>query len=146
MLIGYAWVSGRGKPLTSRKRRLTERASTGSLPTSRAEPRVGRRQLDHAFSQLRPGDILVVLKLDRLGRSVQHLIATVKYLNRRGIGFRSLQGEHRHDDGAWASSCSTRLAEPWLSSSGDLIRQRHQGPTGRESPSLVARAPGAQAR
>lgn len=39
----------------------------------------------------REGDIIVVWKLDRLGRSVQHLIQTIKELNNKGIGFKSLQ-------------------------------------------------------
>jgi DNA invertase Pin-like site-specific DNA recombinase len=40
---------------------------------------------------LREGDVLVVWKLDRLGRSIQHLIASINDLNSKGIGFRSLQ-------------------------------------------------------
>ena len=40
---------------------------------------------------MRPGDTLVVWKLDRLGRSLRHLVATIAELADRGIGFRSLQ-------------------------------------------------------
>jgi DNA invertase Pin-like site-specific DNA recombinase len=43
------------------------------------------------LDQLRPGDTLVVWKLDRLGRSLRHLVDTVTGLAERGIGFRSLQ-------------------------------------------------------
>jgi DNA invertase Pin-like site-specific DNA recombinase len=39
---------------------------------------------------LRPGDTLVVWKLDRLARSVQHLIEIIEQLHKRGCGFRSL--------------------------------------------------------
>jgi len=42
--------------------------------------------LDYA----RSGDIVVVWKLDRLGRSIQHLIEVVTLLGERGVGFRSL--------------------------------------------------------
>jgi len=45
------------------------------------------RLLDH----LRAGDTLVVWRLDRLGRSLRHLIDTVTALADRGAGFRSLQ-------------------------------------------------------
>src|SRR5215203_3440722 len=49
--------------------------------------RVGLAQ---ALAVLRPGDCLVVWKLDRLGRSLPHLLTTVTDLNTRGIAFRSL--------------------------------------------------------
>jgi DNA invertase Pin-like site-specific DNA recombinase len=50
-----------------------------------------RPELTRVLDQIRPGDSLVVWKLDRLGRSLRHLIDTVGDLQRRGIGFRSLQ-------------------------------------------------------
>jgi DNA invertase Pin-like site-specific DNA recombinase len=42
------------------------------------------------MAALRPGDTLVVARLDRLGRSMPHLVATVHQLAARGIGFKSL--------------------------------------------------------
>jgi DNA invertase Pin-like site-specific DNA recombinase len=50
-----------------------------------------RPQLAKAIAALRTGDTLVVWRLDRLGRSLRHLIETVNDLRDRGIGFRSLQ-------------------------------------------------------
>ena len=49
-----------------------------------------RPQLTAVLEQLRPGDTLVVWRLDRLGRSTSHLIQTVTALEQRGIGFASL--------------------------------------------------------
>ena len=50
-----------------------------------------RPVLEQVLDQLRPGDTLVVWKLDRLGRSLRHLVDTVSGLAGRGVGFRSLQ-------------------------------------------------------
>ena len=49
-----------------------------------------RKGLEDAIHYAREGDILVVWRLDRLGRSLRHLIETITGLNNRKIGFRSL--------------------------------------------------------
>jgi DNA invertase Pin-like site-specific DNA recombinase len=49
-----------------------------------------RKGLDEALNYVRSGDTLVVWRLDRLGRSLPHLIATMIALEERGIGFKSL--------------------------------------------------------
>ena len=49
-----------------------------------------RPKLDQVLDHLRPGDTLVVWRLDRLGRNLRHLIATVTELQAREVGFRSL--------------------------------------------------------
>ena len=50
-----------------------------------------RSGLQEALDFLRQCDMLVVWWLDRLGRSLKHLLETVSELEERGIGFRSLQ-------------------------------------------------------
>jgi len=50
-----------------------------------------RRPEIPVLEQLRPGDTLVVWRLDRLGRSLRHLIDVVTGLDERGVGFRSLR-------------------------------------------------------
>jgi len=50
-----------------------------------------RLQLDAVLEQLRLGDTLVVWRLDRVGRSLRHLIEVVTGLDERGVGFRSLR-------------------------------------------------------
>ncbi len=50
-----------------------------------------RPEFDKVLDQLRPGDTLVVWRLDRLGRSIRHLIDQLRALDERGVGFRSLQ-------------------------------------------------------
>jgi DNA invertase Pin-like site-specific DNA recombinase len=49
-----------------------------------------RPQLDQALALIKRGDVLVVWKLDRLGRSLSHLIELTSDIGQRGIGFRSL--------------------------------------------------------
>ena len=52
--------------------------------------RTARPGLEQALTFCRPGDTLVVWKLDRLGRSMAHLIETIRTLEQRGICFHSL--------------------------------------------------------
>lgn len=49
-----------------------------------------RSELAQALDYVRPGDCLVVWKLDRLGRSLPHLLRIVADLQTRGVAFRSL--------------------------------------------------------
>ena len=53
--------------------------------------RADRPELTKALDMMRERDVLVVWRLDRLGRSLRHLIEVVGDLEERGIGFRSLQ-------------------------------------------------------
>lgn len=66
-------------------------AVTKSILILASGAKTQRPHLDEAIAYLREGDVLVVWKLDRLGRSIQHLIETIQNLNNRGIGFQSLQ-------------------------------------------------------
>lgn len=52
-----------------------------------------RPGLEACLRALRDGDVLVVWKLDRLGRSLPHLVRTVDELKTRGVGFRVLSGQ-----------------------------------------------------
>jgi DNA invertase Pin-like site-specific DNA recombinase len=81
-----------------------------------------RPQLAKMFDHLRTGDTLVVWKLDRLDRSLRHLIDTVAELERRDIGFRSLQEsiDTTTPGGKLVSHIFGALAE----FERDLIRQR----------------------
>jgi len=47
--------------------------------------------LSAVFDDLRAGDTLVVWRLDRLGRSLPHLIEAIRDLEGRGVGFKSVQ-------------------------------------------------------
>lgn len=56
-----------------------------------------REGLDRLLDKAREGDTIVVWRLDRLGRSLSHLIQLVEQLKARGIGFKSLQEEINTD-------------------------------------------------
>lgn len=89
-LIGYARVSTFEQTLDLQRDALLQlgcgRIFTETISGAKAD-RVGLRE---ALAFLRPGDTLVVWRLDRLGRSLQHLIETVTDLHARGVGFKSL--------------------------------------------------------
>lgn len=91
MLIGYARVSTHDQNLTLQTDALKaagcERIFTDHLSGANEE----RPGLAEALAYAREGDALVVWKLDRLGRSLKHLVETVASLEQRGVGFRSLQ-------------------------------------------------------
>ncbi len=68
------------------------------------------RALRQALDYVREGDVLVAWKLDRLGRSLVHLIETVTTLEHRGVGFRSIAEaiDTTRPEGGWCSTCSVR--------------------------------------
>src|SRR4051812_27529221 len=91
MLIGYARVSTLDQTLALQQDALTA-AGCEQLYTDTVSGSVTERPgLTQALSHLRAGDTLVVWRLDRLGRSLPHLIETARQLQQQGIGFRSLQ-------------------------------------------------------
>jgi DNA invertase Pin-like site-specific DNA recombinase len=91
MLIGYARVSTVDQNLDLQRDAL-ERAGCARIFTDQMSgAKAERPGLEQALSHVREDDTLVVWKLDRLGRSLPHLVQTVMGLNDRGVGFKSLQ-------------------------------------------------------
>ena len=91
-LVGYARVSTGSQDLdlqldalekcgVAKELIFTDKASGAS------QDRAG---LETCFKQLRPGDILLIWRLDRLGRSVRHLVTLIDRLKELGVGFRSV--------------------------------------------------------
>jgi DNA invertase Pin-like site-specific DNA recombinase len=90
MLIGYARVSTTDQD-TALQRDALQQAGCEKVYRDKASgSRADRPGLAEALAFARPGDVLVVWKLDRLGRSLAHLIQTVGELEARGVGFRSI--------------------------------------------------------
>jgi len=90
MLIGYARVSTHDQTLNLQKDALEKIGCTQIFTDTASGASTERKGLDEALAYVREGDSLVVWKLDRLGRSLQHLIETVTKLNNRKIGFKSI--------------------------------------------------------
>ncbi|MDS7752831.1 recombinase family protein [Klebsiella michiganensis] len=90
MLIGYARVSTGDQNLDLQKNALFRAECELIFEDTASGKNAKRPGLRKAIRRLRPGDSLVVWKLDRLGRSVRDLITLVSELQERGIHFRSL--------------------------------------------------------
>jgi len=94
MLIGYMRIS------TDAEKQTTDLQKDALLKAGvdprhlfsdhKSGAREKREGLEKALAYMNEGDCLVVWKLDRLGRSLPHLISIISNLKKRGIGFRSL--------------------------------------------------------
>ena len=90
MLIGYARISTPTQQLELQIDALTQSGCEKIFTDTASGVKTDRPGLTKALDFCRQGDTLVVWKLDRLGRSLQHLIEVVGAMEKRGIGFRSL--------------------------------------------------------
>lgn len=88
--IGYARVSTADQDTASQMNALAHAGCARVFEDTASGVKADRPGLAAALAYLREGDVLVVWKLDRLGRSLPHLIDTVSALETRGVGFRSL--------------------------------------------------------
>jgi DNA invertase Pin-like site-specific DNA recombinase len=113
-LLGYARVSTTDQQPHLQVDALTAAGCYRVFTETASGARTDRPTLTQLLDQLRPGDTLVVWKLDRLGRSLRHLVDTVTGLADRGIGFRSLR--RRSTPPLPAASLSFMCSPPWRSS------------------------------
>ena len=90
MLIGYARVSKKDQDLALQQDALKSTGCERIYIEKASGAQRERPELNAALAYLRPGDTLVVWKLDRLARSIKQLIGTVEDLESKGIGFKSL--------------------------------------------------------
>ncbi len=91
MLIGYTRVSTNDQNLDLQQDALKEVGCERLFTDTASGTKTARPGLTAALKECRAGDTLVVWKLDRLGRSLPHLVETVRDLVARGSGFKSLQ-------------------------------------------------------
>jgi DNA invertase Pin-like site-specific DNA recombinase len=90
MLIGYARVSTQDQNLDLQREALTKAGCQRVFEDTVRGTRADRPGLTRVLETLREDDILVVWKLDRLGRSVKQLVDLVSALQKQGVQFKSL--------------------------------------------------------
>lgn len=90
MKIGYARVSTSEQNLDLQRDALKAGGCTRIVEDTASGGRRDRTGLERVREQLREGDVLVVWRLDRLGRSLKHLIELMQELEGQGIGFQSI--------------------------------------------------------
>ena len=92
--IGYARVSTAAQDLQLQLDALDAAGCEPVFSDHASGAKSKRPGLDACVEELKAGDTLVVWRLDRLGRSMPHLVGLVEELLHRGVGFRSLQDDH----------------------------------------------------
>ena len=122
MKYGYARVSTSGQELDSQLRALKQAGCEKIVSEVASGALRSRPQLDELLSQLVAGDTLVVYRLDRLGRSLQHLIGLLSDLTSTGVHFISLSEaiDTTTAQGRLMMAMTAALAE----FERDLIRER----------------------
>ena len=90
MIIGYARVSTDDQNLDAQTDALKAAGAERIFADTISGVRRDRPELGAMLDQLRPGDVVVVAKYDRLARSLRDLLDLVETIKDRGAGFRSL--------------------------------------------------------
>ena len=92
MRIGYARVSTEEQNLDLQRQALEAAGCEKIFEDRVSGAAVNRPALDCALAAMGAGDVLVVWKLDRLGRDLRHLVNLIHDLTARDIGFKVLEG------------------------------------------------------
>src|SRR5258707_10428498 len=98
-LIGYARVSTQDQDLSGQLEALKAAGATTVYREKVSGVRADRPQLAKLMASLKPGDVVVVTKLDRLGRSTRELLDLIDHIGKAGASFRSL-GDPLWDTGS----------------------------------------------
>jgi DNA invertase Pin-like site-specific DNA recombinase len=91
MNVGYARVSRQHQNLDLQRGELRAAGCERIFEERISSRKEGRPELERALEYCREGDVFVVWKLDRLGRSLKELLELMGELHNRGVGFRSLR-------------------------------------------------------
>lgn len=121
-VVGYARVTFGLEETYKQLDELNEAGCTTVFTDYVSGPMDARPELEKALKILAPGDTLVVTRLDRPGRSLQHVLTLVATLSERNVGLRILSGhiDSRDPEGGLLFPVFASLSEL----ERDLIRER----------------------
>ena len=108
--VGYARVSTRDQDLTGQIEALKAAGAETIFREKMSGVRADRPQLAKMMAKLTPGDVVVVTKLDRLGRSTRELLELIERIGKAGAAFRSLGDPLFDTSGAQGRLLVTMLA------------------------------------
>lgn len=132
MLIGYARVSkadGSQSLDLQRDALVAAGVADDQIYSDQASGKKDQRPgLESCLKALRDGDVLVIWKLDRMGRSLNHLVKTTTMLSERGVGLKVLTGQGAQIDTTTAAD-RVRSGEALSSSLRWLLRHQNLGPS-----------------
>ena len=90
-MYGYARVSTRDQDLTAQNAELMAAGCAKVFKEKASGAKTDRPELAKVIRRLEPGDVLMVVRLDRLARSTRDLLNVLDEISQRGAGFRSLK-------------------------------------------------------
>ena len=122
-IYGYARVSTEEQDLTIQREALTKAGCTIIRDEKRSgTSREGRPELETLIAFLRPGDVLMVTRIDRLARSVRDLQNIVHELREKGVALRA--SEQPIDTGSAAGKCFLDMLGVFAEFETNLRRER----------------------
>jgi DNA invertase Pin-like site-specific DNA recombinase len=122
-ILGYARVSTPDQSLTGQIEALKAAGAATIHREKVSGVRADRPQLAKLMASLKPGDIVVVTKLDRLGRSTRELLDLIDRIGKAGASFRSL-GDPLWDTGSSQGRLLSTVLAAIAEFERELIRER----------------------
>ena len=122
-VYGYARVSTQDQNLTGQLEALKAAGAATIYREKVSGVRADRPQLAKLMASLKPGDVVIVTKLDRLGRSTRELLDLIERIGKAGAAFRSL-GDPLFDTTSSQGRLLTTLLAAIAEFERDLIRER----------------------